>query len=287
MVWVIFDRMETLASKESRKSLSKLLSKANTLDIVRAWPQSVIEVFDATFGERHLSWRCFLRSSIASVLLVSLLLIVTISTDQATAQFFLGLAQPPFSPHLVRLLFAWTLGTLIPDYLSLLETRYVLRQMRIRNQPKQLVVLLGVDFIATTIVARVGLMFVGFGILVANYYIHPSYTVSTALRNAWHFAANDLFVVEYFPKIGASYDKATGFIRLSTGAWLYASYLTSVWIWLHLAALLLLRLSPRVDKFLGRLRWLLDYRRQPFRAIGGVTALLIFLLFCLAWPILW
>jgi hypothetical protein len=284
IVWTVCDRLETLASKESRKSLSKLLTQASTLQIIRAWPQIVIQMFDKVFGARHLTWQCFLRSSLASILITMLLLAVSISTSEALSREFLGLAGDPVPPAVVRLLAAWLLGTLIPDYISLLETRYVLARLSVQNRSGHLAGLIALDFVATTIIARLGVVIVSFWMFTGNAYLSDEYTTAIALQYARRFTLDILFRVDYFPGIGATYNEATGFYSISTGVWLYPSYLTSVWIWLQLFALLLVRLSPRMDKFLGRLRWLLDYKKQPFRALGGVAAFLVVLLFALAWP---
>ena len=37
------------------------------------WSRSFTSLFDAVFGERHLSWRCFLRSTVASLIAVVLI----------------------------------------------------------------------------------------------------------------------------------------------------------------------------------------------------------------------
>ena len=87
-----------------------------------SWSKSFIGLFDAVFGHRHLSLKCFLRSALASLIAVVVIWLVMGSTDS------IGL----------RLQAELDLGTLLvlglvinvaADYVSLLETRFLLGHM--------------------------------------------------------------------------------------------------------------------------------------------------------------
>ena len=85
------------------------------------WSRQFCIFFDAIFGEKHLSRKCFFRSCIASIIAVILL------------YFFLGpllglLKQRADSDiPLGQVLLIGMLVNLIPDYISLAETRWLLK----------------------------------------------------------------------------------------------------------------------------------------------------------------
>ena len=94
------------------------------------WVQSFSDLFDSLFGKRHLTWRCFYRSCVASTVVAILTWIFIILTGNSA--FVLGAR---FAVRHISHLDAatiWFLGAMllfvnyIPDYVSLLETRFLL-----------------------------------------------------------------------------------------------------------------------------------------------------------------
>ena len=86
------------------------------------WSHHVCNLFDAVFGSQHLSLRCFFRSSLASVLAVLLLdvlfaEILGVMGDRALGDLALWQA----------IVFGSAINV-IPDYISLFETRWLLRR---------------------------------------------------------------------------------------------------------------------------------------------------------------
>lgn len=62
-------------SKKLKEDLSLWLMCIESEEVgksLQRWPTHFAALFDNVFGEKHLSWRCFLRSCIASVLAVVL-----------------------------------------------------------------------------------------------------------------------------------------------------------------------------------------------------------------------
>jgi hypothetical protein len=286
LVWSVADRLETVASKQSRRWLAELLSKANIEDLVKAWPQSVIHVFDFLFGKKHLSVKCFVRSSLVSIFIALSLVMMAVSTSPVWVEMLTDVLQKPVPPHITQMIVFWSVGSLLPDYLSLLQTRYVLNRMVVANTTRRIAGLVMLDFLATTLIARLSVIVVSAGLLASQMHMDVGYSFSRVFVDAWQLALSIVPRLTYFPGLYAYYDETSGYFGMTTGPWLYATYLTSVWVWLHLIALLLVRWAQPLDSVLGRMRWLFDYRKQPFRTIGGVLAVLILLLFAIAWPML-
>jgi TPR repeat protein len=86
------------------------------------WAHQLSLLMDKIFGSKHLSWNCFLRSSAASLLFVLLLYF-----SFSKAGFLEVKARAGGNLSFAGVLGLGILLNLIPDYLSLLETRWLLR----------------------------------------------------------------------------------------------------------------------------------------------------------------
>lgn len=91
------------------------------------WSRHFCNLFDTVFGSKHLSWQCFIRSSIASMLAVSLLYVLLAEV--------LGLLSPDGragvtdETHTIgKMLAIGAFINIVPDYLSLFETRWLLKR---------------------------------------------------------------------------------------------------------------------------------------------------------------
>ena len=71
LVWL--DKREHL-SADARESVALWLLGAHE----SSWATQFCRLFDSVFSDRHLSWRCFYRSALASVILLLNMTIVTI-----------------------------------------------------------------------------------------------------------------------------------------------------------------------------------------------------------------
>ena len=289
VVWLVFDRLEALASKPARTSLTAWLTRASLSPRLQRWPETLVRTFDMLFGERHLSWKCFFRSCIASITAIVLLLSITFAADTRLFALLYRIFDPELPSEIRMLLISMTVGTLIPNYISLLQTRFMLRFMEAKQSMFWQFGLLLSDFVLTTLLARFSVIFV-FTVAMISVSAALNADVSfTALAGEWRRQLSGIMLnPHYIPGVlslraGIS---PSGQIEVSTGPWFYASYVTSVWIWLYLAAGVCIRGATRFDRLTIRLRWLLDIKRQPFRCLGAVSAALIVLVSLLLWPLL-
>ena len=62
-VWKPFERVEKVASQTARQKMFEWLTRIDSDQKPLNWAQKFIPAFDNVFGDRHLSWRCFLISS--------------------------------------------------------------------------------------------------------------------------------------------------------------------------------------------------------------------------------
>jgi len=209
-------------------------------------------LLDGFFGHQHLSWRCFLRSALVSVATVTVL---------AAFVFLWGKMPGPMtdSPETAILTFgAFAIPlNVLADYLSLLESRVILRRAAATSSSILVLMWLVVDVVLTA-----GIITVWMAVVAA--FIPPYWSVTYLL---------DVFLtipVEAYEF--ARWENPIGAVPF------YSTFSTSVWVWLYVAAFFMLR-AMSWFKGCGRLLARLDVDNQPVRIIGGVASLGTFVLF--------
>ncbi len=167
-----------------------------------SWSKSFLSLFDALFGKHHLSARCFARSCIASVLAVSGIWGLMAMTGTLETRFAGAMAWTE----------ALAIGiavNLMADYVSLLETRFLLSRMdRLRSFGAQALVLLA-DLILSAAIILVVIEVV-------------RWTGVVAEDNTSWAAIGLAFSVYSAP--------------------FYSTFLTSVWTWVYILSTWVLRL---------------------------------------------
>src|SRR4051794_29990038 len=76
IVWKVFEKVEGVLTDRTKFEIAVWLSGVKVGQKVEPWPETFAKVFDRVFGTKHLSWRCFLASSVGTyfaLLVVSLL----------------------------------------------------------------------------------------------------------------------------------------------------------------------------------------------------------------------
>jgi hypothetical protein len=124
-VWGFFKGVESVLTDDTKLEIAVWLLGVKVGQNVEPWPETFARVFDRVFGAKHLSWRCFLRSGLASYTCFLLSLIIMDVTGREIFAFQLFNIRSRFLVFLAPLFV-----TVVPDYLSLLETRFLLRLMQ-------------------------------------------------------------------------------------------------------------------------------------------------------------
>ena len=246
-------RCDKFASRELKRDLYAYLT-SKPRDHTHTWTAMSPRLLDAVFGPRPLSVRFFIRSCCASVLMVVVM----------TAFWFLFNLRYVLSDDVLFAKawreFALVVGllmlalNLVPDYLSLVESRYVVRRMAGKRWHVVLGWLVG-DFVVTTAIIVIA-------VFVAS-------RVIASEKTWWH----DLTLAIQTVRAGFSLRQANG----AMGIFIYTTYTTSVWVWLYAATAIAAKALYRGRK----LRWafvnLFDaktLRQKPFMVLGRVGAVL-------------
>lgn len=274
-IWALFNAIESSVNSDLRKRTSNWLKTSaikryeeNILDT----PIYFLETFKSVFGDKTLSWKCLKRSFIASTLFIMLVLIAYLNNNS-----LIHLEWTSFK-ELTDLIISYSaLGTtyfslglianLIPDYISLFETRWILSKA-VGVTIKKLLILLIVDVILTGLISLLGIF-----ILLALLFFYQG-------GNIQDFVSS--FRTEFLSIIISTIDfKAFGRTDFSLGIFFYASYFTSIWFYMFLTSTILVRIISTLGYKGERLLSFLDIDQEPFNALGFVMIIFISIIFIL------
>ena len=242
---------EKVARPEALSDIGRILRVSKPTDSVR--PADVIgKLFVWTFGKRHLSWKCLVRSISASIITIFIITVITYSR-----------ATDPYISQVGIWLFVILFVGLIPDYISLFKTRSIIKT----NMPVFL--LLGTDIICSVIVSTLFFILFDSLLVICLYGISDIYAVASTVGEAMRYDANwfldpkGLIIV---PPI------------------LFVSTLfTSVWTVLIVLSTITLRVLAPIQHMTA---WFFDVEKHPVQAIGIVAGSLT-IMGSFAWSILW
>lgn len=259
--WFLFSKAEIVVTSQKRCQVSWWLRQLDPANAMERWPKTFAAIFDSVFGERHLSWQCIWRSCVASLIGVGILTLIWASIY-------------PDQEIWLTVVLGAVLFNLVPDYLSLLETRYVLRWMGTKPSTGRICALLAFDIVVTGVIFffMAVLIFVLANILITSWNI-PSdpilETISYTVALAWEL------LVPGFRLSSPDFLDGPSF-----GIFFYSTYFTSLWVWLYPLSGIVLRLLYPVVILMQRH---LDIDNKPIRSLGFVASVITPLIFLVAW----
>ncbi len=258
-IWALFERAELVLEEDLLKRLSNWLRNDTSHTDMQRWPIIFCEIFDRIFGKNHLSFKCFFRSCIASLCAVSILTLIL------TGPTGLDLDLDGFElKDFVEVLSLVCMVNLIPDYLSLLETRIVLGYMKAFRLVGCLFALL-IDVVATALIFYLG---------------SCVYAISLM-----EFDCTDILSLSFFKDIlGYILDIAMFWQDKELSIFaipIYSTFFTSIWIWLFC-------LSSVVIKGISltgvSIRWagkFFDIDKKPLRSLGLIGMIIVTIFFAI------
>ncbi len=254
-IWALFDRAETVIKAEKKASYAKwLLSREIIFN--KDWAENFQRIFIRIFGKRHFSVRCFFVSALTSIISVTLLTLLWVTIDFDSAKVFFLNDEGLFNLFLIFLLAG--IVDFIPDYISLYQTRVILRWMASPNVKVPSWFLILADLVLTT--AIVWLVFFGSLLLIDGF--NPQ-VYEKLLRLLFSG-----YLMDGFGMSGPTF-----------GIFIYSTYLTSVWLWLYILSAFGIRILSFSSYFLRFMKGTLDIEEKPLRSMGFVAMLLVTILF--------
>ena len=251
MVWKFFERVETFLTENTKLEIALWLlhgeKKAQGLDSkAKNWPATFAKIFDQVFGEKHLTWRCFRRSFLVSVCGVALMFVLWgFSYPNQFVDYF------RLNPHpVIEYILPFLIVSAIPDYISLLKSRALIKVMGKANSLSVALLIL-LDFAVALSIA------VGSYLLYDYRFISPEHRV------------DDLRILHEAPTLNSR----QGMAPLS--AILYPAFFTTVWVTLYGISGLLLRFTKRIGPWLSWFNRRFDIEKKPLGSIGPVAGALV------------
>lgn len=203
------------------------------------WTAQFINQFDAWFGEKHFSLRCFLRSSILSLVTVGIVSLYI--TESGLDSRFEAVESTPLWAYMLVGAFI----NIFPDYLSLLETRWLLKRFHtITSFMGQLLVLV-FDFIVTSIIIWSWISIVDWMI---------GFQKTSAVQMFMFYSESSIFF--------------------------YSTFATSIWAWLFCLSTWVMRLFSETT-----LKEKLETEKKPVSQLALISSILVFLFIFLLEPL--
>ncbi len=253
-VWLVFVRLEPLLKEDTREKIASWVSGSKHGDADNRWPATFGVVFDRVFTKKHWSWRCFWRSCVASLLAVVVMTAVLYMVNGSVR----GLIDEVGLPGVFALGVIAGMLNLFPDYLSLLETRLVLRRMAKGSSGAfRLLGWLIFDAVVTVGIFAVVLL-----------------TATLATGGGMEL------VVQIMPNALLSlFGVESGVAEI--GIFLYSTFFTSVWIWLYAFSGIAVRLVYRAKRIQTFVDKHLDVATRPLSVMGVVLTVVFTITY---WP---
>ncbi|MFG1691130.1 hypothetical protein ACGF5M_03050 [Gemmatimonadota bacterium] len=274
-LWFLSDTAEKTLSEESRTRVVNALRTPGVFSGLREVPIQFATLFDRVFGERHWSVKCIRRSFLASLCAFLVLLVWKFSGGWTPNGFNIDYdsALEAGGVFFARVALYVVVLNFIPDYLSLLQTRWFVSLLAQGRVAAGVVLLL--DVVATATIAAVAMLIVNQIRLlsIAPITAFPSGDVTIPMGLE---AVGPTFRILVSP--GRSLDFNLVQISFMT------AFFTSVWLWIYAASVMVSRVLVRMGGGVGFLLRVTDVEKQPFRSMGFTSVVLVSLLFLVGLP---
>ncbi len=254
IVWKFFERVENVLNEDTKLEIAVwLLGRKKFSPEVEQWPETFSKVFDRVFAAKHLSWKCFGRSSLASFVLASALFLVF----------------APFSDrweyYLWPTTWAIVIANVLPDYSALWVTRIVLRAMKRSTSPFLLGSLLLCDFVGTLYISVAGASAALLSVLIfTDAEANKTFVSDMLLRRLTFQDGGPLHFIKANLQFGCRFP-----------FYVLPAFVTSVWLWLYAGSGFLLKAARRFDIGFEWFNRKFDIEKKPLQSIGLVAGALV------------
>ncbi len=260
-IYKLFEKGDDLINDDAKLGLAIWILNLKAPERMQSWPALFAHWFDKVFGKKHLTWRCFFRSCLASLAAVLLVTLVWAALRPQELRLILdGFWRAPSLGELIQSIFLYfVVLNLLPDYLSLLETRFIIKLMSGRDSFVWHALLLVMDAVLTLLIA----IALPLALSLLSFAFVSSEPVSLKA-----------YLTEVLPLTG----KST--ILRGVGApflaiCFYTAFLTSVWIWFYAVSGFLIKALALWEFAKSKVK----LEEKPLTTVGVVTIMLVTVVF--------
>jgi len=247
IVWKFFERVESVLKDDPKLEIAIWLLGVKVGQKLEPWPGTFAKVFDRVFGSDHFPWKCFWRSCVAS----------SFTWAACFAATFVAIRLPSHNYRIARVyLFARMLialfANVLPDYLSLLQTRRILKLVAGTVSSGGRIALFLVALIWSWLFAVTALeiSYLGLSIFWSS---EPQYWLLD-----WPVSLNRINLSDPFIQ-----------------GLMFPAFFTSIWLWLYAGSGFLLKAARRFDIGFEWFNRKFDIEKKPLQCIGLVAGALV------------
>lgn len=256
-IWFLFEKTEDTVNTVTKASISAWLKNMNAGKDILNWPQQFSIIFDHIFGKNFLSRRFFFCSCIASTAASLIFFSIWAGSHLNFLQYCL---QNSILLNASTAAFLTVILNYIPDYVSLMESRWIIQKMA-RSSALWYLPLLFLDVILT---AGIWILWLFMMLVLFEVYrpdgslISPTYTqMVDIINNAIFFTAKRSNEMSTF------------------GIYFYSTFFTSIWVWMYAASGLTVKLVVLIMNNVNRLLCFLDIENRPIKSMGMIAMLMV------------
>jgi hypothetical protein len=268
-VWVLFERADKVMKQDAKEKISIFLINFDFKKKINTFPEYFISIFDSIFGDKHFSIKCIMRSCFSSLLSLLLICLFQISISE--------IPEYDKEAYIILPIYIFFLGILInfiPDYISLLETRYLISLVS-KKKPKNIIfILIFFDIFLSTII-------IFFGIQLYNSLKYIFHVIPDERTMLWMLIFN-------LGSLPESYFECLTYLLSFDSVYslfFYSTFFTSVWLWVYSISVFI---APPLAKICSKWYWLLnnffDIANKPILSLGWISSMIVTLIFALLTP---
>jgi len=251
-IWALFERAETVITDSTKATISRWLL-ALSIDANDKMAKTFPLLMERLYGAKLVSLRSFAISTAISCF--SVVICTSLWAALHPQEGFAFLMSDGWIIGIGALFFAALIVNALPDYISLIQSRLILRRLEKTNTSVATIGLVALDFALTTtiIVGTVAL----FGTILI-----------------------DFSVQDTVKEIRAGFNlTTTPNETVSWGVFFYTTYTTSAWLWIYIVTGVGIRVLVRSSRILAVLQHSLDFKKKPVRALGFVSMIVVTLIY--------
>ncbi len=253
-IYFLFDLLEKNTSDDVKLDLSEKLKKIKTYEGLNNWAETFGKAFDKIFGKEFITWEKFIKSSIASY--VCLLICFTYSYS-LNSIYYINLFET--YGYFTIFFFLFVFGAwfnLVPDYICLNKTRYLIKLCeKPLTKGEKVGILLG-DIISTYIIFFFSIIF-------------PT-IIFVLLKAIGVIEIALLYLSDSFGNFEPP--------DIPLSVFLATTYFASIWFYLYLISSRLISCWQFFESFMNK------KRNTPFTDLGIISILIVFVIYLIAAP---
>jgi hypothetical protein len=162
------------------------------------------------------------------------------------------------------------IGNLVPDYISLLETRWMLRKMSKANGRLRLLL---ADASITMVIGVIGGLIADMSYIIVLTWRYPGKCGAVGLYNC---VVDD--VSHYFLELRVALESHVNLLQdlsMLFLPYLCAAFFTSIWLWLYAGSGFILKAARRFDIGFDWFNRKFDIEKKPLQSIGLMAGALV------------